>query len=101
MQPDPPRIPPHPDSWLDKPVDPNLPMSSPRPRPRERNGVLIGLIGVLLLCVGCLAVAGIGGLVISRSAASSGFFPTVQAAIAATLTATAGPPPSPITQRSP
>lgn len=95
MQPEPPRIPPHPDSWLDAPVDPNLPPPSARPRPRERNWLLIGIGGVLLVCVGCIAVLGVGGVVISRSAASSGFLPTVQAAIAATLTATAGPPPTP------
>jgi hypothetical protein len=97
MQSEPPRIPPHPNSWLDAPLDPNLPPpSAPTPQQRGNKGLLIGLIGVLLLCVGCVSILGIGGLVIQRSAASSGFFPTVQAAIAATLTATAGLPPTPI-----
>jgi hypothetical protein len=97
MQPEPPRIPPHPSSWLDAPLDPNLPPPSPRtPQRRGNKGLLIALVGVLLLCVGCVSILGIGGLVFQRSAASSGFFPTVQAAIAATLTATAGPPPTPI-----
>ena len=67
------------------------PLYNAVPRRRDnRSGVTIALFVILGLCVGCTLLGGIGGFFALRSAAE--IYPTIEAGIAATLTATAGPP---------
>lgn len=56
----------------------------------DRKGLTIALIVILGLCLGCTMIGGIGGFFVVRSAGD--ILPTIQAGVAATLTATARPP---------
>lgn len=71
------------------PYEPSLYNNVPRRRD-NRNGVTIALVVILGLCLVCGAIGGIGGIIAIRGVAEA--LPTIQADIAATLTATAAPP---------
>ena len=67
------------------------PLYNAVPRRRDsRKGVTIALVVILSACVGCGLLGSIGGFFALRSVGEA--LPTIQAGIAATLTATAGPP---------
>jgi hypothetical protein len=58
-------------------------------RRNERSAITTVLIVILALCVGCTVVGGIGAFFTVRAVAE--VYPTIEAGIEATLTATAGP----------
>jgi hypothetical protein len=71
------------------PYEPALYNSVPKRRD-DRTVVTTVLVVILGLCAGCTLLGGIGAFFAFRSV--SEVYPTIQAGIAATLTATAGPP---------
>ena len=80
------------------PYEPPLYNAVPQRR-KDRSGVTIALVVILASCLGCAIIGGIGGIFAMRSVAE--VYPTIQAGIEGTLTATAGPPQAAANNRPP